>query len=71
VSAALRRAAGEALGCLCNAEGDAFTATLVRNITELVWRSEEENRAEMGKRKRKRRKRGDKKEQVEGEYNKD
>eukprot|EP00026_Physarum_polycephalum_P000215 Phypoly_transcript_00215.p1 GENE.Phypoly_transcript_00215~~Phypoly_transcript_00215.p1 ORF type:complete len:1942 (+),score=349.45 Phypoly_transcript_00215:90-5915(+) len=36
VSAALRRSAGEALGYLCNAEGDAFTANLVRNITELV-----------------------------------
>jgi ABC-type multidrug transport system fused ATPase/permease subunit len=44
VSAALRRAAGEALGYLCNAEGDAFTANLVRNVTELVMLREEDRK---------------------------
>lgn len=52
VSAALRRAAGETLGYLCNAEGDAFTANLVRNITELVWGRREKGEGEREERKK-------------------
>jgi hypothetical protein len=33
---ALRRAAGEALGYLCNSEGDALTTSLIKSISDLV-----------------------------------